>query len=94
MTQCYFISRKGSTALDSFVVDTEISFNVDMASAEAKNLENRRYVVQILDGELVTEVINNRKVFRYLVFDALVHLGRNICPLPLSARLLYINKFL
>ncbi len=52
ITQCYFISRKGYNALDAFVADVGISYEVDFASAETSDTD-RRFVVEILDGELV-----------------------------------------
>jgi len=34
ITQCYFVSRKGHTALDASVVDIGVSFDMDFASNE------------------------------------------------------------
>ena len=48
MTQCYFVSRKGHTALDASIVDIGISYDMDFASSEVGG--DRRFVVEILDG--------------------------------------------
>lgn len=43
-TQCYCISRKGHTSLDSFVVDAGVSFGMDFASGESAETD-RKFVV-------------------------------------------------
>lgn len=40
------------------------------------------------------ELVRGKNSFKFLVFDALVHLGRSICELPLRTRLECVEKFL
>jgi ATP-dependent DNA ligase len=63
-----------------------------MADTEMREFD-RRFVVSILDGELVQEKHGDRERFRYLMFDGLVHLGRNICKQPLRERLECVSRF-
>lgn len=81
-TEFYLVSRQGHGRLTAYVVEIGLSHLLEAASTEVE-LE-RRSVVAVLDGELVKEKGGQ---IRYLVFDALVHLGRDICPLPLRERL-------
>jgi hypothetical protein len=91
-TQCYFVSRKGHQALDASIVDVGVSFDMDFAEAEIGS--ESRHVIEILDGELVLEHKAKKPYFKYLIFDALVHLGRNICQMSLGERLVCVQKFL
>ena len=93
ITQCYFVSRKGHNALDSYVVDIGVSYDIDFPHSNVAE-QHSRYVVEILDGELVHEHKAKNPSFKFLIFDALVHLGKNICHLPLYQRLEQIQKFI
>jgi ATP-dependent DNA ligase len=81
-TEFYLISRQGTGKLVAYAVEIGLSNLLEAASTESD--VDRRSVVEVLDGELVRE---NDGQIRYLIFDALIHLGRDICPLPLRERL-------
>ena len=74
LTQCYFVSRKGQSALDSYVVDVGVSHDIDFPTHYGG--KSNHFIVQILDGELVYEKKAEKPHFKFLIFDALVHLGK------------------
>lgn len=51
-TACYFVSRQGFGKLVSYAVNLNIASNFEPASRELK--EGRKYVIELLDGELIT----------------------------------------
>lgn len=87
--QCYLVSRQGQGRLVTYAVDMAISPDFEPATSEQEG--GRRFIVSVLDGELVSE---RGEKPRFLIFDALIHLGRNICPEPLRRRLDCISNFL
>jgi hypothetical protein len=88
-TEFYLISRQGQGKLTAYSAEIAISYQFEPASTECES--EKRSVIEILDGELIKE---RGGQVRYLIFDALVHLGRNICSLPLSERLNCVSNFL
>ncbi len=82
------MSRQGQGKLVAYIADMAVSYQLEPALAEVGN--EKRSVIEILDGELIKD---SGKV-RFIAFDALVHLGRNICQLNLKERLDCISNFI
>lgn len=77
------VSRQGNGKLVAYAVDVGLSHLLEAASTEVG--PSGGSVVAVLDGELIME--SDSRQIRYLIFDALVHLGKDICGLQLRERL-------
>ena len=82
-TEFYMVSREGTGKLVAYAVEVGLSHLLEPASTEMGPTSGS--VVAVLDGELIQE--SDSRQVRYLIFDALVHLGKDICGLPLRERL-------
>lgn len=76
--ECYFVSRntKGATSRRPLFYKVNIAISPNFSRLPKDRSFSR--IVEILDGELIVDRVREVEKLRFLIFDALVHLGRDI----------------